>query len=79
MSIDGADYVGLISMGPKTITVKNSNGKNYVVTNPQAFLKHLEEAHGSGNSSTHIENGNSFYVTQWFYDNVKRKVLGSFQ
>ena len=69
---ESANYIGTISMG--SITVKNSKGKDYVVTNPTQFLQHLEEAHGSGNSSTHVENGNSFYVTQWFYQDVKQKV-----
>jgi|TARA_Y100000310_G_scaffold266918_1_gene278651 hypothetical protein len=72
MSIDGRDYVGTIGMG--RITVKNSAGKNYAVTNPAQFLKHLVEAHGSGDSSTHVENGNLFYVTQWFFNDVKEQV-----
>ena len=57
-----------------SITVTDRKGKDYVVSNPTQFLQHLEEAHGSGDESTHVENGRSFYVTQWFYHNVKQKV-----
>ena len=69
---ESANYIGTIGMG--SITVTDSKGKDYVVSNPTQFLQHLEEAHGSGDESTHVENGRSFYVTQWFYQNVKQKV-----
>ena len=72
--VRGADYLGVIKMGPKTITVKDANGQNYVVNDPRRFLKHLIKQHGSGDGSVHLENGSLFDVTQSFFDDVQSKV-----
>ena len=43
--VRGADYLGVIKMGPKTITVKDTSGQDYVVNDPQSFLNHLIQYH----------------------------------
>ena len=72
--VRGADYLGKIRMGVESITVKDTNGQDYVVSNPQSFLQHLIQYHGSGNGSIHVENNRSFNVTQSFFNNVQSKV-----
>ena len=75
--VQGADYLGVIKMGPKIITVKDTSGEDYVVNDPQRFLDHLIQYHDVKrwtNGSTHVENGRSFNVTQEFFNDVQSKV-----
>ena len=75
--VQGADYLGVIKMGPKIITVKDTSGENYVVNDPQRFLDHLIQYHDVKrwtNGSSHYENNRSFNVTQSFFDDVQAKV-----
>ena len=75
--VRGADYLGVIKMGPKTITVKDNSGQDYVVNDPQSFLKHLIQSHDVNrltNGSTHVENGRSFNITKSFFEDVQSKV-----
>ena len=39
--VQGADYLGVIKMGPKTIMVKDNSGQDYIVNDPRSFLNHL--------------------------------------
>ena len=75
--VRGADYLGKIRMGLESITVKDTNGQDYVVSNPQSFLQHLIQYHDVNrwpNGSTHVENGRTFYITKSFFNNVQSKV-----
>ena len=75
--VQGADYLGLIKMGQKTITIKDASDQDYVVKDPQSFLNHLIQYHDVKrwtNGSSHYENDRSFNVTQSFFDDVQAKV-----
>lgn len=58
--------------GQMTI-IKDDYGKDYKVSDLQAFKKHIEKYHscnGKGNGSLHEENGYWFRVTEDFYNYI---------
>ena len=59
----------------KQLIIKDKNGNNYVVDDPNQFRKHLFEFHtykGKADLSLHEEKGHYFIVTTKLFDEVNK-------